>query len=388
MAHLCRVLAAGRLPGRPGYPVIPDAWFTLRDFGEEIGSYGGLAFPPQLWEAIVEQWEKDSAAPVVLEARTAPELDKGISDRWHIFLPGADCPYERQYIPHHDAENVRGIQMRIMALLKSTMAGKSFAALQCVEVHLPGNGMLLPSSKAGRRRGLVIPTAGKDLNTAFQPLADLLAKWKKRLAAKPGVPPAPDGLALFPQFLSIRPVFGEYTLIFPGLGREVIWDPDSTSLEQFRRIVADEMAMDLDGQFYSPAASWVGLFQGHPKAPGSSSPRKDHSVNKPRLLVGPTTTDTEWQLICQMIVEPFVSVLLVPEDIFPRKLDQQDCGRYFEALTCFQNLATTTSNRLGIATFTKRPRRFFTRAARRASLSNSNAITTGSCGRRTSRPTW
>ncbi len=336
MAHVCRVLAAGRIPGRPGYPAVPDAWFTVQGLGrgvEQVGSYGGLAFLPQLWDGIVKQWEKDPAAPLILEARTAAGLDgKEVSDRWHIFLPGADCPYDKQYIPHYEAENAPGLQKRIMALLKSTMDGKSFAALQCVEFHLPGGGMFIPTSKAGRRRGLVVSTTGKDLNTAFQPLADLLAKWKKKLVALPGVRPATDGLALFPQFLAIRPVFGDYTLNFTELDKEAVWDPSSTTLEQFRKIVAELTTGD-DVQRYSPATSWIALLQGLPKYPGSISRGQDHMANKPRLLVGPMTTESDWELVCQMIVEPFLSLVLLDDSNVPRKSDRRSHDRHRLMLT-------------------------------------------------------
>ncbi|KAK3292893.1 uncharacterized protein B0H64DRAFT_464638 [Chaetomium fimeti] len=323
MANVCRVLAAGRIPGRPGYPAVPDAWFTLgRGLrNSEIGAYGGLVFPPQLWEAIVEKWENDQAAQVNLEAVTGPERDDGSSNCWHFFLPGTSSPYqtqyispyEKQYIPHNEVGDVVVVRHRIMALVTRFMSAASIAAMQYLQVYLPGTGFFLDSANAP---DVTIPMTGKTMDLAFQPVVDLMVKWMDRLKEKQGVAPVTDGLGLFPQFLSLRPVFKDYLILDEEQVAEPLpWDPRTTTVDQFRRLAGRVFSKAGQKELYSPDKSWIAIMH-YPL--GGPIEACDPSESKPRLLVGPKTTEVEWRSIRKMIVDHILYICLLDKKSLPR----------------------------------------------------------------------
>ncbi|AEO68194.1 uncharacterized protein THITE_2145404 [Thermothielavioides terrestris NRRL 8126] len=315
MAQVCRVLAAGRIPGRPGYPAIPDAWFTVESKDREssaVGTYGGLAFLPQLWASIIAHWQKDKSTPVTLVARTP----RTISDRWHLFLPGLAHPYEKQYILHSEVDDVKTVRRRIVSLLKNSMSSDSYRRIRSLEVHVPGAGFFIVSEAAPE---LVVSMTADDPDSAFQPVVDRLVHWKRWLEAMPGVPPVSNGLGLFPQFIALRPVFDEYTICDGDETAEPLtWDPDATSVSQFRRLVARVWTANASSRRNVPTRSWIAITQGRPRKAASKKGSADVAGNKPRLLVGPSTTDTEWYAIRSMIVEPDVFVSPVAETNLPR----------------------------------------------------------------------
>ncbi|KAK4149934.1 hypothetical protein C8A00DRAFT_37465 [Chaetomidium leptoderma] len=331
MASICRVLAAGRLPNRPGYPAVPDAWFTIKDQGrgrgsKEIGTYGGLAFPPQLWDTVVAQWEKDKTAAITLEARTGRGEERenlSISDRWHLFLPGLSHPYEKQYILHDEVDDARLVRQALISLVKGSMSDKSFGKAQSLEVHLPGSEIfMLP----GDDSKIVVSLPTEDMDFPFQGLADHLGMWKDWLEKRPGVPPLENALDLFPQFLSLRPVFEKYTICDADQSTEpLVWDPATTTLAQFRQLVAQVWSAGDHEQPYLPAGSWICITQGRPTKRTTKSKVADAAESKPRFLVGPKleTTEDEWQLICRMITEPDVWVSLQDKKTLPRFGDSE-----------------------------------------------------------------
>ena len=323
MENVCRVLAAGRIPKRPGYPAIPDAWFSVKGRGraaKELGTYGGLAFLPQLWDAIVSQWEKSPDAPVILEAKTGPEHDRGelqITDRWHVFLPGLGRPYAKQFILHEKVVDVKLVRQWITTLVKDSMSAESFANLHSIQVHLPGAGFLLASA---RPPDLVVSMTDKDADKAFKPVVDRMVHWKAWIEKMPQVAPVGDGLSVFPQFLALRPVFEEYTIYDTEEATEPVeWDdPETTTLSQFRRLVKDV----LSGDETTPPSlknAWIGITQGRQAKRKGKSRVLDHTESKPKLLVGPDTTEIEWHSIRKLIVEPDVLVSLVDKTSLPRK---------------------------------------------------------------------
>ncbi|KAK4237536.1 hypothetical protein C8A03DRAFT_34516 [Achaetomium macrosporum] len=322
MTNVCRVLAAGQIPSRPGYPPIPDAWFTVKGRGRGnsvIGTYGGLAFLPKLWETLVARWENDRVGPVTLQARTAPEHGQDnlrISDRWHLFLPGYGGRYEKQYILHDEVDDVKSVRQRIVSLLKSSMSVDSFSKIHSLEVHLPGAGFFIASQDQPR---MVVSMTADDMDSAFQPVVDRLVHWRKWLQEMPRVPPVADGLSLFPQFITLRPVFGEYTICDADRSAEpLVWDPSATDVARFRRLVARLWSAGDHEQQYVAEASWVGITQGRPKNAAAKGKVSDPTESKPKLLLGPRTTEAEWYAIRSMIVEPDVFVSLVNERNLPR----------------------------------------------------------------------
>jgi hypothetical protein len=323
MANVCRVLAAGRIPSRPGYPAIPDAWFTIKGRGRGknvTGTYGGLAFLPQLWDAVVAQWEKDRVQPLTLEARTAREEgreDLRISDRWHFFFPGFGGPYDKQYIVHEDVDNVKAVRLRIVGLLKSSMPADSFSKIGSLEVHLPGAGFFIVTQDQPK---LVVSMTADDQDSAFQPVVDRLVHWRNWLQEMPKVPPVADELSLFPQFITLRPVFGEYTICDADQTAEPrVWDPAGTTLAQFQELVARLWSAGDHEEQYVADKTWVGITQGRPKKATAKGKGPDPTESRPKLLLGPGTTEAEWYAIRSMIVEPHVFVSLVDEGNLPSK---------------------------------------------------------------------
>jgi hypothetical protein len=314
MTNVCRVLTPGRIPGRPGYPAIPDAWFTLGyPPGNGIGTYGGLAFPPQLWDIMVELWEDDQTSPVKLEAVMGPESKDGTTNRWHLFLPGTGSPYEKQFILHSEVGDVKSVRQRIMELVRCSMSTASFSLVQSVEVYLPGAGFFLASTETPELT--VSVTDKENLDSEFQPLMELTVEWVKYLTEKSGVDPVPNGLGLFPQFLSLRPVFKDYLLgDVDGAIEPVPWDPKTTTVDQFRRLAGQVFStLDDQEQSYSPYKSWIAITQGFPIASG------DPDESKPKLLVGPRTTEDEWQSMRKLIVDFSLSISLLDTTHLPRK---------------------------------------------------------------------
>lgn len=321
MTNVCRVLSAGRIRGRPGCPAVPDAWFTLkgREAGaENVGAYGGLAFPLPLWNMMVTKWKKDHTNPVTLEARSGTGSETESSGHWHLFIPGVVSPYERQYIAHDELDNVQTVRQRILELLHDSMPNTSFTEMRSLEVHLPGTGIFLHPEGDPE---LVIPMPFGDRVSRFQPVVDRLAHWKKWLESMPGVPPVTNGLGLFPQFLTLRPVFRKYHICDAGSGRRLSeWDPETTAVARFRRLVARAWE---DARYklpYSSDKSWISVTQGVPKPMKGAESRTIHPAqSKPSFLIGPDTTETEWREMLAMLVEPQVFVSLVDEKRLPRK---------------------------------------------------------------------
>lgn len=324
VANVCRVLAAGRIPGRPGCPAIPDAWFTLKGRGRGTtgvaGTYGGLCALPQLWDAIVSEWERDPSAMVTLEARTGPQHGKRqvrISDRWHLFLPGLDRPYEKQYILHSEVDDAECVRQRIMGLVKDSMSEESFAQISSLEVYLPGTGFLVASEDPA---DLVISMTANDQGPAFKQVVDRMTHWKQWLESLPGAPPAVNGLSLFPQFVTIRPVFKSYSISDASQGGHALqWNPSTTSVAEFRRLASKVLSRGGQKQPYAPANSWLGITQSRPREGSAKTKGHPGGESKPRLLVGPQTSEHEWKSIRRMIVEPEVFVSLVDEQSLPRK---------------------------------------------------------------------
>ncbi|KAK3305630.1 uncharacterized protein B0T15DRAFT_379455, partial [Chaetomium strumarium] len=328
MTNVCRVLAAGRIPSRPGYPAIPDAWFTIKGRGRRgsvIGTYGGLAFLPQLWDTVVAQWEKDKLRPLTLEARTGPERggeNLHISDRWHFFVPGFGGPYEKQYILHEDVDNVMAVRQRIVGLLKASMSADGFSKMHSLEVHLPGAGFFIVTQDQPK---LVVSMTADDQDSVFQRVVDCLVHWRKWLQEMPRVPPVADGLSLFPQFITLRPVFGEYTICDADRTAEPrVWDPVGTNVAQLRDLVARLWSTSDHEEQYVADITWVAITQGRPKkTTGTKDKGSDPTESRPKLLVGPKATEAEWYAIRRMIVEPDVFVSLVDEGSLPRFGDME-----------------------------------------------------------------
>ncbi|KAL2268406.1 hypothetical protein VTJ83DRAFT_3252 [Remersonia thermophila] len=304
MANVCRVLAAGRLEDRPGAPAVPDAAFTIKKAGVTSGDgavYGGLLFTPPLWDSVVAHWEKNPEAPLVLEASTG-------FDRWHLWLPGSRQPYEEQHLIRSLAEDPAYLRQRIMNLIESSLPEDSLHELRSVEVYLPGTNVFLVSDQGA---DVVVPIAGSqgDLNGAFAELAGRITQWMAWLGSKPTPPTnGPNGIDLFPQFLTLRPVFEEYTLDdvdFPEHGSWK-WNPAALSVDQFRQLAWDILTRRGEGVDEAPERLYINIIQG------------DSDGDKPGFLVAPTLSDAEWRLITRMLVDPEVHLDVADLDRLPR----------------------------------------------------------------------
>lgn len=310
MAHVCRVLTAGRIENRPGYTPVADAWITIRGRSRGanvIGTYGGMCFLPQLWDAVVSEWERDHNAVVTLEARTG---HKAGADRWYILLPGLGRQYEGQYILHEEVDNIDVVRDRIMTLVETSMTDGAFTKLDGLELYLPGTGFFLDSEDPPE---LVISMDSKSANSAFKKVVDRMVHWRQWLETIKGAPPGADPLSMFPQFITLRPVFRHYSIVSAGEKiQPLTWDPNTMNVAEFRNLVTRMWRRSRQGERpIEPDEAFICIKQG---TEGS-----DESESKPALLVTPSTTEKEWQSIRSLIVDPEVSVEMVNERDLPSK---------------------------------------------------------------------
>ncbi|KAK3346621.1 hypothetical protein B0T25DRAFT_282452 [Lasiosphaeria hispida] len=326
MAQACRVLAAGRIPGRPGRPAIPDAFFALKpaDDGKTNsgpGSYGGLGFLPTLWSDISDRYNINGLETRVLVAKTPHNK---ASDRFHIFLPGYSRPYDAQSqsILHSELGKKNVAKKRILNLLEDSMSPSNFNdKLKAVEVHLPGDGFFTISDDESSH-GLVVSRESLLQDGEIDELVERLIQWKEWLGNKDGVLPFESGLGMFPQFITLRPVFKAY-LIHDGTGEgsdgasheSTSWQPDANdSLATFRQKVyrlwhGDEIGL--------PKDSWISITQLSPEAASPTGTYKHTDTSKPNFLIGPMTSDAEWREIVKMIISPDIIVHMADERSAP-----------------------------------------------------------------------
>ncbi|KAM7194372.1 hypothetical protein V8F33_007260, partial [Rhypophila sp. PSN 637] len=316
MANVCRVLAPGRIPGRPGRPAIPDAFICLKNYpshNKHIGSYGGLAFLPLLWDSIVKSWEKDPLKTVTLQAITTNE---GFSDRFFLFLPGDSSGYGyKNFIRHTDASNPEVVESVILELVKHSMSAESYSQLTGVSVTIPGESALAPldevqDSFVPAVIFLPVPKEGEDpAKEAAGPIVSRLKFLAAMVNQRKTVSPAKNGLQMYPSFISVRPVFRDYRIRDASDPDSYIsQDPASCSLQQFRRHVRDDLGIPLD------TAPYIEIRQ----KPKPADPRlKDRATDKPRFIITPYTTQNEWHLIRNWIVEPDIYVSVKDTSVQP-----------------------------------------------------------------------
>ncbi|KAK0630454.1 hypothetical protein B0T17DRAFT_490104 [Bombardia bombarda] len=290
MQRVCRVLTPGRIPNRPGQPSVPDVLFGLKNDKSSICSYGGLLYLPRLWRLALKSWEAHPKQPVVLVAKSPTDV---LSDRFHIFIPGHGRTYDKSgFILHRDFDNINLIRSKVLTLVSDSMDEDSFADLESIEVHLPGTGFFVLSDD---KTGINVPMSGtrEQRDAVFYKLQERLKNWKDwmEIEKKP-VPPANHGLNMFPQFITLRPTFPKYTINVPDRpGGALEWYPDLTGLDQLRTLVAELWkTTDISN-------SWIVLSQEH-----------NANGNKPKLLVGPETSETEWLELRKLIIQPNVIV--------------------------------------------------------------------------------
>jgi hypothetical protein len=70
--------------------------------------------------------------------------------------------------------------------------------------------------------------------------------------------------------------------------------------------------------------SWIRIIQSRPEGARPKGKAPQRAGDKPQLLVGPRTTETEWFAIGNLIVELDVFVSRVDENDLPRELQQLD----------------------------------------------------------------
>ncbi|KAM7191715.1 hypothetical protein V8F20_009192 [Naviculisporaceae sp. PSN 640] len=314
MARICRLLTAGQIPYRPGRPNIPNAHFSIQGFapgGVHVGSYGGLAWLPQLWAKIVKSWKTDPQKSVVLSAKTST---KGLGDRIFLFLPGNSQPYSiRDYIPLKHVSRREYVESTILDLVKQSMSDESYEELMGVEITIPGDLVFLSSPGEAR---LFLPVGGNEDQDEKGPIVRSLMAWLEFLDSKKIVAPAENGFQMYPLFLTLQPRFREYRAHNAmRLDDEPIsWRPNNVSLSSFRSWVKHFL-----GVKNVSADSLYIEYRQAPKPPKGQ--RERHA--KPRFLIGPATTEREWADIRSMIVEPDGYIAQVDQSAMPIFGDQR-----------------------------------------------------------------
>ena len=324
LAQACRVLAAGRIPGRPGRPPIPDAVIGLA--GQDGGTYGGLSFPH--WKELIAAWEREPGAVISLLARTPSVRQKDkfrtYRDRFQIFVPGY----------HPDSSNARGggrqphhilfseisrdkvVKERLAGIVREAVGdAEALGKLKAIEVYLPGDNFLTDTDEP---TDLVL-TVAKGTAAGDDGLAEIvkrLSHYPKWLEEKRGTinfgNKRLSGLTLFPVFITLRPVFERYslhkTIRLGAVGTE--WDPNSTNLAEFRTLVEKMYASATNKGSGKKAAvktkpiyECITVTQTLPKA-------RAPAVDRPDFVISKTTTEQEWREMRKYIVMPQVTIKL------------------------------------------------------------------------------
>ncbi|KAM7221238.1 hypothetical protein V8F06_003413 [Rhypophila decipiens] len=318
MANICRVLTPGRIPGRPGRPAIPDAFIGVKNVpshSQHIGSYGGLAFLPQLWHKIVKSWEKDPLKTVTLQALTTNE---GLSDRFFLFLPGDSAGYGyKNFIRHINATDPEVVGNLILQFVKDSMSAESYSQLTGVSVTIPGESALAPRGEVQNKflpvdLFLPVPTEGGDpAKEAVGPIVSRLKFLVALVNKRKTVKPARNGLQMYPLFISVRPLFRDYKIREASDPENCVsQDPAGCSLPQFRRLVKNELGIPL-----VEASPYIEIRQ-RPK-PAEPDVKKRRVPNKPIFIITPSTTENEWHVIRNWIVEPNIYVSVKDASVQP-----------------------------------------------------------------------
>ncbi|KAK3995293.1 hypothetical protein QBC44DRAFT_234386 [Cladorrhinum sp. PSN332] len=339
ITQIARVLTPGRIPNRPGQPAIPDAFFGLEDLSNKSATYGGLSSPPKLWNEIVSRWEENNDAVVYLRGHGYKEKKSSVkvkvSDRWHLHFPGLGLPYtaklgvqaKGQYILHSELGDPLKIQDRILGLVDNLESGSKPSQVQTLEVYLPGTGYFFPLAGP---TDLVVNLESReeeDLDLAFLTLANRLKEWRdylKSLTEKDIPFPAESGLSVFPQFITLRPVYKGYTLrdVDSPDSEPISWDLKTTTIEDFRKLAGTiwkEGKLMKDGQTktYKQETAWIGIHQGSQDKSAKGGKKVSRAVSKPKLLVSPFADEEEWKHIRKLIVDPNVSISLLDSSADP-----------------------------------------------------------------------
>ena len=288
MAQASRVLCAGRIPNRPGHPYIPDAYIS---YDADLGTYGGLTFDFNQWKCILQAYQESRGAPIVLQAYTS-ESPSGYIDRWHMFVPGVSYEYGQEVaLLHSKLSDSKVVYAKIRNMIETGLGTEQLQDLDFIAVHMPGE-TFLAEGRAQSNMVIPVDSNGKLDKSAVQRVAELLDQWHKWLIEKPGVRPARNGVDMYPQFITLQPVYREYALVCEEDHEHMLdWNPRETTLDDFR---------DLIGALWSP-----GRFSVDYDVETSRVRLSQNQIDgAPMLVVSPTTTEVEWIQMRDMIVWP------------------------------------------------------------------------------------
>lgn len=289
IAQACRILCAGRIPNRPGYPYVPDAYINLKD--EEGANYGGLTFDYDSWTRILKTYKYSRNGPIVLQAQTS-ESPGGHIDRWHMFVPGVSYVYDQGVtLLHSELSDTNTVLTKISDMIEIGIGPEQMKDLSTIEVHMPGEDYLV-DGRLQSELAISVDAKGKLDWVDVNEVSNLCGQWYEWLKEKAGVSPAKNGLDMYPQFITLQPVFREYFLICDEDNERMIdWNPRETSLDEFRDLIAELWTPGKFSVDYDPETFSVRLSQ---NALGGA----------PMLVVKPTTTEMEWYHIRDMIIWP------------------------------------------------------------------------------------
>ncbi|KAK3385423.1 hypothetical protein B0H63DRAFT_449476 [Podospora didyma] len=306
VASACRLLAAGRIPNRPGQPAIPDASIGLLE--DNTSSYGGLLLDPRSWQDMENGWQNDHSKPVVLMAR-ARWNQGGTRDHLPIFLPSGTRDHSLQLIDNGITEEA--LSRAIVAYTKECLGLAEAERLWSVQVYVIGQ-HIYPSyeTKDWENAGIfTLPVNGKtnqkyqNEEQVLQEIRAFLETTVNWLRSRVGSPPN-DGLHLFPQFTTIVPRFRTYLAVDPRPpGKQKTsfeWDLDTT-LEEFR----DRVSTRLYKNRYDPTRDVITIRE---------QARISSYMSSSTFVISPRTTDAQWEVIRRFITKREVNVTLEGEE--------------------------------------------------------------------------
>lgn len=307
MARACRVLGAGRNAYRPGRPAVPDAFFALKGAENKGSSYGGLSFTLDMWQEIMQRWEGDESQPITLVALTPAsdgrEGEDEVVDRWNLFVPGYSAPFDhrtQQYLLFLEASNLTVVHQRIRDLMRASLSASAFNQLDAVELYLPGDTFFGDNQTAAPiHRVPMIYKSDYPLMDDQRVLRKSLQSWIESMAHSDIKMAGWNGIDAFSTFITLRPIFLQYSIWGGGLSR-IGWMPDQTSLDEFYKLATQAASTEERTQFRDGTAR-LAITQ------GKDSP-DSVLLKKPDFLVTPQTTESDWRQITQQIVDPEVAV--------------------------------------------------------------------------------
>jgi hypothetical protein len=312
MRAVARVLTPGLAKSTPGFPTIPHAFVGLGsdtaapDAGGTVETYGGLGFSNLYWGKLFSLWSKTTGQDEVkVEIDGLPSYDVG------IYLPGA-CRGKMQAGQTDMGVDVKNLDSLPDVLEKlcqqncatgdwnTTKNGKtSSKSTVQLEVWCPGQDVLNHNSTS---RLINVERKAPDLVKSFSVALGLSTKSREH------------------GWVACRPRFAEYKAWNISNNQNFTFDISGTLVDFRKKMKTYFIHTDKDifartfriqtknaalhnakgkGKAVAAAAPATGLLQSE----------EDKKMYRLDFHINPSTTEAEWRVMCNQIVDPEIDVV-------------------------------------------------------------------------------